>query len=100
MWLELTRAEGVTGEEQTVWINFDMVPQLDWLPKRSVTALFLSSGYRTEVKETPEQIFRAMQDNTRMHFAPVFAEDNTRNIGDRLERSIQETMRIDHLGRD
>lgn len=65
MWLELSKAGALDEDSQTVWINFGCVAELEWIEKRRVTVLFFSPGYRTEVRESPELIFKALEGSTR-----------------------------------
>jgi hypothetical protein len=62
MWLELSKA---VDEDQKIMVNFDCVAEIEWIEKRRVTVLFFSPGYRTEVKESPELIFKALEGSTR-----------------------------------
>jgi hypothetical protein len=64
MWLALSRADAL-DEDQTVWINFDCVTEVEWIEKRRVTVLLFAPGYRTEVRESPELIFKALDRSTR-----------------------------------
>ncbi len=63
-WLELSKADAI-DEDQKVMVNFDCVAEFEWIEKRRVTALLFSAGFRTEVRESPELIFKALEGGTR-----------------------------------
>ena len=65
MWLELTKADAVNGEDQRTYINFSQVIEMTPVPHRNVTVLLFSAGFRTEVKEPVEAILRSLEGGTR-----------------------------------
>jgi hypothetical protein len=65
VWLELTKADSIDGDDQRTYINFDLVVEIDWIASRKVTVLFFGPGYRIEVKEEPESILRSIEGGVR-----------------------------------
>ena len=61
VWLELTKADSVNGEDQKTYVNFAQVIEIVPVPSRNVTALLFSAGFRIEVKEAPEAILRCLE---------------------------------------
>lgn len=60
-WLELTKTTRLNGEDERVWINFELVIQIDWVAARNVSVLVFAPGYRVEVRQEPEAILRLLE---------------------------------------
>jgi hypothetical protein len=65
VWLELTKADSINGEDQTTYVNFSQVVEMTPVPSRNVTVLAFSTGFLTEVKEDPEAILRSLEGGPR-----------------------------------
>jgi hypothetical protein len=65
MWLELTKASSVNGEERKTFINFALVIEMEWIAGRKVTALHFMAGFQVEVKENPDAIFLSLERGVR-----------------------------------
>ena len=61
VWLELTKADSVNGDDQRTYVNFSQVVQITPVPHRNVTVLQFSSGFRVEVKEPVDAILRSLE---------------------------------------
>jgi hypothetical protein len=65
MWLELTKASSINGEDQKTFVNFALVIEMEWVASRKVTALQFMAGFRVEVKENPDAIFLSLERGVR-----------------------------------
>lgn len=61
MWLELTKPTINVGEDRKTFINFALVIEMEWVASRNVTAVHFMAGFRVEVKEEPDAIFKALE---------------------------------------